>query len=47
MGLYYGVCGLRSPTVLFVITVVLNVILQILFLILGLTDPGIIPKIYG
>lgn len=47
MGLYYGVCAWRSSIVLLVITGVINIILQVLLLALGLTDPGTIPKIYG
>jgi hypothetical protein len=31
--------------VLFALTVVLNIIVEVMMLILGFTDPGIIPKI--
>ena len=47
MGLYYAVCGWRAPLALFIITIVVNVIIQILILALGLRDPGFLPKIFG
>lgn len=42
---YYAVTAPKTPIALLVITVLLNVIVEILLLVLGLMDPGIIPKI--
>lgn len=45
MALYYAVCAWKAPLALLVITVVINVGMQVTLTILGLRDPGIIPKI--
>ena len=45
MALYYVVCARKAPLTLLIITVVINVGIQITLTILGLRDPGTIPKI--
>ncbi len=45
MALYYAICGWRAPLALLVVTAALNVVAQIAMTVLGLRDPGIIPKI--
>ena len=45
MALYYAVCAWKTPLALLIITVILNVKFQIALTVLGLRDPGIIPKI--
>jgi len=43
--LYYIVTAFKAPPGLVVICVILTVIVQVMLLILGRTDPGMIPKI--
>lgn len=45
MALYYVVCAWRTPLGLLIATVVVNAGFQIALTVLGLRDPGIIPKI--
>lgn len=43
--LYYIVTAFRAPVALVVISVLLNIAIQLALLALGFTDPGMIPKI--
>jgi hypothetical protein len=43
--LYYIVTAFKAPVGLVVVTVLLNFGVQIVLVILGFTDPGMIPKI--
>jgi hypothetical protein len=43
--LFYIVTAFKSPIGLVVITVILNIAVEVFLLILGFTDPGMIPKI--
>jgi hypothetical protein len=45
MLLYYIVTAYKAPAGLIVITVLLNIFVQITLIILGFTNPGMIPKI--
>ena len=45
MILYYAVTAFKAPPGLVAITVILNIVVQITLIILGFTDPGMIPKI--
>ena len=45
MILFYIVTAFKAPIVLVVITVLLNILVQIFLLILGFVDAGMIPKI--
>ena len=42
---YYAVTGPRMPIPLLVITITLNVTIEVLLVILACCDPGIIPRI--
>ena len=43
--LYYVVTAWKAPIALVVITVVLNLIVELMLIILAFTDPGMIPKV--
>jgi len=43
--LFYIVTAFKSPIGLVIITVLLSIVVEIFLLILGFTDPGMIPKI--
>lgn len=43
--LYYIVTAFRAPVALVVLSVLLNIAIQLALLALGFTDPGMIPKI--
>ena len=43
--LYYVVTAFRAPVAMVVLCVILNVVVQAMLIILGFTDPGMIPKI--
>ena len=45
MMLYYIVTAQFAPSALIAITVVLNIAVQLVLLVLGFTDPGMIPKV--
>lgn len=45
MLLYYAVTAWKAPIALVMLTVLLNIIVQIILVVLGFTDPGMIPKI--
>jgi|JI9StandDraft_1071089.scaffolds.fasta_scaffold375652_2 hypothetical protein len=45
MLLFYIVTAFRAPPGLLVLTIILNILVQVFLLILGFTDPGMIPKI--
>lgn len=45
MILYYVVTAYKAPTALIVISVILHVSVQVVLIIIGFTDPGIVPKI--
>ena len=43
--LFYIVTAFKAPIGLTIITVILNITVEIFLLLLGFTDPGMIPKI--
>lgn len=43
--LYYIVTAFKAPTALVVLSVILNITVQVILIVLGFTDPGMIPKI--
>lgn len=43
--LYYTVTAFKAPVGLVVICVLLHVLVQVMLIILGFTDPGMIPKV--
>jgi hypothetical protein len=43
--LYYTVTAFKTPPGLLVISIILNLTIQFFLLVLGFTDPGIIPKV--
>ena len=43
--IYYAVTAFKAPIALVVITVLLNILVQVMLLFLGFTDPGMVPKI--
>jgi len=45
MIVYYVVTAYKSPPGLVVISVIINVLVEATLLIIGFTDPGIIPKV--
>lgn len=45
MVLFYIVTAFKSPVALVVCTVLLNILVQVVLIVLGFTDPGMIPKI--
>lgn len=45
MVLYYTVTAQSSPLPMLVITAVLNLMIEVVLLVIGLTDPGMIPKV--
>jgi hypothetical protein len=45
MVLYYVVCAWQAPVTLLILTIIVNVGIQASLTILGLRDPGTIPKI--
>lgn len=45
MVLYYSVTAQSSPLPLLVITVALNLMIEVVLLMIGMTDPGMIPKV--
>ena len=45
MLLYYIVTAFKAPVGLVVLTVLLNITVEVFILFLGFTDPGMIPKI--
>lgn len=45
MLLFYIVTAFKAPVGLVVLTVLLNIAVQVFLLFLGFTDPGMIPKI--
>ena len=45
MILYYVVTAYKVPTAMVIISVLLNILVQVILIILGFTNPGMIPKI--
>jgi hypothetical protein len=45
MILYYVVTAYKSPPGLVAISVILNLGVQVVLIVIGFTDPGIVPKI--
>lgn len=43
--MYYAVTAFRAPIGLVVVCVMLNVLVEAMLIVLGFTDPGMIPKI--
>jgi hypothetical protein len=45
MIIYYVVTAYKSPAGLVAISVILNVGIQVILIVIGFTDPGIVPKV--